>query len=56
MQIINSFDRRFNVMHSVVIKDNAIVFNVSYRSTMALPSQNVMKLYEEYLEERKSYG
>lgn len=55
MQVFNSFDTRFMLMHSVVVIDNVIVYNISYPHKFALPYNEVIKFYNEYLEERRTF-
>ena len=43
------------MMHSVVVIDNAIVFNISYPSRTALPTGEVVMFYNKYLTEREYY-
>jgi len=54
-QIYNSFDSRFMCMHSVVVIGGEIVFNISYVHRQALPANEVIKFYNEYLKEREGY-
>lgn len=42
-------------MHSVVVIDGIIVFNISYPNRRALPTDEVITFYNKYLEERKEY-
>lgn len=55
MMIYNSFDSRFMLMHSVVVIDGQIVFNVSYVSKIPLPTGDVNRLYNEYLKEKEEH-
>ncbi len=53
MQVVTSYDSRYNCLHSIVVVDNYIVYNISYNSVKSLPNNDVVRLYDECLEERR---